>query len=198
MNESSDPLLHQVLAAPLAALVRAEAMSALALLDFVTSVGMQPAATPGAAAATEGTAPSSLGALRMVSFSYQRQQADGTLRQQTMQVPVLALIQLPVLNIKDSSFSFNLALTAIRASTKKAKTVAPGLKRPAGLTEIDLHVALPPTAPASTPAPPVMSVQLNSVRGDFPNGIINLLQLVNTALVVEEGAPRPPEQADGD
>jgi len=162
MNESSDPLLHQVLAAPLAALVRAEAMSALALLDFVTSVGMQPAATPGAAAATEGTAPSSLGALRMVSFSYQRQQADGTLRQQTMQVPVLALIQLPVLNIKDSSFSFNLALTAIRASTKKAKTVAPGLKRPAGGRLTPRRPGRPGAAPATLMGSPVPASMIAS------------------------------------
>jgi len=191
MNGSSDPLLHQVLAAPLAALVRAEAMSALALLDFITSVGMEPTAT------AESAAAGNLGALRMVSFNYQRQQADGTLRQQTMQVPLVALLQLPVLNVKDASFSFNVAMTAVRASTAQPEAVAPGLTRPSTLTEVDLHVALPPTAAASTPTLPVMSVQLNSVRGDFPNGIINLLQLVNTALVVEGAATRPTEQTDG-
>ena len=185
MSES-DPLLHQVLAAPLAALVRAEAMSALALLDFIVAVGMQP--VPPAA----GAPPGGLGVLRMVSFSYQRQQPDGTLRQQTMQVPLVALLPLPVLNVKDGSFNFNVAMTTLKPSAAEARTVAPGVARPSTLSEVDLHVALPPAAAAgatATPAPPVMSVQLNSVRGDFPNGIINLLQLVNTAVVVEGPPP---------
>jgi hypothetical protein len=134
----------------------------------------------------------------MVSFTYQRQQPDGTLRQQTMQIAALALLPLPVLNVKDGSFSFNLALTAIRTDAAPTTKAAPEVvTRPPTMTEVDLHVALPPTARATTPAPPTISVQLNVERGDFPNGIINLLQLVNAANIVE-GPPQRPEPANGD
>lgn len=189
MNDTTELQLHHVLAAPLAALVRAEAISAMALLDFISTVGFQ------AVDATAEKSSDNFGEMRMVSFRYQRQQADGSVRQMTMQVPVLALIPLPVLNVKDSSFTFDVALTALRlAPTQQTK---PGIAALAGLPEAELHVALPPVASSdgsSTPTPPMMNVHINAVRGDFPNGIINLLQLVNTGVVTQDdlASSQPP------
>lgn len=175
-REPADFELHQLLAAPLAALVRAEALSAMALLDVIGQIGFQPATA---------AAPETLGALRMASFTYPRQLPDGSVRTMTMELPLLSLVPLPVLAVKDGSFVFDVALTGLRAVPPTEA------QRASGMSEVALTVALPPTAASGTtaPAPPVMNVHLNVVRGDFPNGIINLLQVMNGGALLRETPP---------
>jgi hypothetical protein len=172
MADTSEILLHQLLAAPLAALVRAEAMSALSFLDFITKVGFVPPTSGGPASEA------SLGTLRMISFKYQRQQAHGgqTLPM-TLELPLLSLIPLPVLNIKDSQVTFGVAMTNIRHA---ATPIQSAQAKSAALPEIEMTVALPHGSAAQALHTPVMQVQMTVARGDFPGGIINLLQVINT------------------
>jgi hypothetical protein len=171
MADTSEILLHQLLAAPLAALVRAEAMSALSFLDFITKVGFVP---PSGSPAGEA----SLGTLRMISFKYQRQQANGgQTMPMTLELPLLSLIPLPVLNIKDSQVTFGVAMTNIREA---ATPIQSAQAKSAGLPEIEMTVALPHGSVTQALQTPVMQVQMTVARGDFPSGIINLLQVINT------------------
>jgi hypothetical protein len=172
-------LLHQVLAAPLAALVRAGTISAMAFLDVINTVGFQTPAEEGNQAVLN------LGDLRMVTFRYERQVPDGTIKPMTMQIPVLSLIPLPLVEAKESTFAFDVAITAIRPADPLPEQSP---ERTANLPEVELVVTLPPssqTVEDETRAGPVMNVQMTVVRGDLPGGVLNLLQLINTDTIVE-------------
>ena len=175
-SRTTDFELHQLLAAPLAALVRAEALAATALLDVIGQIGFQ--------RATEAT-PEHLGALRMASFSYPRQTPDGSVRTVTMELPLLSMIPLPLLAVKEGAFAFDVALTGLHA-TSPAEIQGAGTLR-----ELTLTVALPPTPAGgtTTPAGPIMNVNLNVIRSDIPSGIINLLQVMNSGALLRETPP---------
>ena len=167
-SRTTDFELHQLLAAPLAALVRAEALAATALLDVIGQIGFQ--------RATE-TTPEHLGALRMASFSYPRQTPDGSVRTVTMELPLLA--------VKEGTFAFDVALTGLHA------TPPAEIQGASTLRELTLTVALPPTPAGGTTTPvgPVMNVNLNVIRSDIPSGIINLLQVMNSGALLRETPP---------
>lgn len=174
-------LLHQVLAAPLAALVRAESISAVAYLDVISTIGFE--------GPEEGGGPVlGLGNLRMLSFDYQRQTPTGTIIPMIMQIPILSLIPLPLVVAKESAFTFNVALAAIRPGGPNAEQPSTPVTEAVGnLPEVELVVALPPSAPAQGQVgnASLMNVQMTIVRAELPGGVLNLLQLINADTIVQ-------------
>ncbi|HEV2450754.1 MAG TPA: DUF2589 domain-containing protein [Streptosporangiaceae bacterium] len=156
---TSNFLLHQILAAPLAALVRAESLSSMAFLDVINTIGFEPSVL-GEDAAGLGA---NLGNLRTVAFRYDRQLPDGTSRQMIMQLPVLSLIPLPLIEVKESTFSFDVALTDIQTTNPVPEATVVSATE---LAEVQVAVALPPSsqdATANAAAGPLMNIRTHSV-----------------------------------
>jgi hypothetical protein len=139
--------LFQLIGAPLLALVQAEAQAAQASADFITRVGFdappgtqpvastppeprgappsanalpQAAATPAGAASASPT-PSDLGHLRVAEFRFDRYTPDGTARPHVARVPVLSLVPIPLLQIKEAEVDFSIRVVSRVAMAPRHK-----------------------------------------------------------------------------
>lgn len=96
-GENTALSLYQLIGAPLHAIVDAESQAAQATADFIERVGFR--RRPEAA---EGD----FGDLRMVSFSHQRTGPEGTPRTFRVDVPLLSLVPIPAIQVRDAELEF--------------------------------------------------------------------------------------------
>ena len=89
--------LSQLIGAPIRALVEAEAQSAAATAQFIRSVGFKP---PDDAGLEE------FGDLQMARFNTVRRGADGVEEAVEVQIPLLTLLPIPALQIRDATLDY--------------------------------------------------------------------------------------------
>jgi hypothetical protein len=87
------------------ALVDAESQAAKATANFIKSMGFEPV-DPLGATTPEDERPENFGHLKMVTFRYQRRDAEGQPQTFKVEVPLLSLIPIPALQIKDAELEF--------------------------------------------------------------------------------------------
>ncbi|NBC96577.1 MAG: DUF2589 domain-containing protein [Deinococcus-Thermus bacterium] len=97
--------LYELIGAPLAALVQAEAQAAQTTVDFIEQVGF---------VRDENAEAGALGSLRMAEFSYAKTGADGTRQAFRVRVPTLSLVPIPGVRIKSATLSFKARITDAR------------------------------------------------------------------------------------
>ena len=105
---------HQLVGAPLLALVEGQAQAAQATVEFIQRVGFLPVETNDGQLADAEAPESNMGALRMAQFSYQRTDDDGQLQTMNVQVPVLSLVPIPAIQIKEAELEFYIKIADIR------------------------------------------------------------------------------------
>jgi hypothetical protein len=192
--------LGSLFAAPLVSVIRADVLAAREFTKFLTSFGFE----------DDGTSADGkhLGALRTVTFSYKRPAADGTLQDAIVEIPVLSLVPLPLLQVTDAEFNFNVH---VLESDNTALGEAPPLLRAPepesaerGNGSGSAAATQPPVVRAMlAPAPTKgerdgtqrsldanMVVKLAMKQADVPAGISTLLQLMNQAV---NSSPPPKE-----
>lgn len=91
--------LYQLMGAPLQALVEAETNAAFATAKFIREVGFS-------RKVKEGEPEENFGDLRMVTFKHEKIDADGKKRTFKVEVPLLSLVPIPALQIKDADLDF--------------------------------------------------------------------------------------------
>ena len=106
---------YQILGAPLLAMVQGQAQASQATAEFVERIGFAGAAAEG----EEPAPPDDLGEIRMVTFSYQKPDATGSPRTFRIQLPLLSLVPIPALQIKDADLEFNVKITDIQTTDTK-------------------------------------------------------------------------------
>jgi hypothetical protein len=94
--------LYQLMGAPLKALVEAETNAAFATARFIREVGFTGRQNPEAGEED----PEDFGDLRMVTFKHEKINANGEKRTYKVEVPLLSLIPIPALQIRDASLDF--------------------------------------------------------------------------------------------
>jgi len=99
MANQSAMSLYQLMGAPLQALVEAETNAAFATAKFIKEVGFSKIAK-------EGEPEEDFGNLRMVTFRHEKIDSDGTKRTFKVEVPLLSLVPIPALQIKDADLDF--------------------------------------------------------------------------------------------
>lgn len=120
--------LGELIGAPLAAMVEAEARAAMATAEFIEEVGFK-----------DGEVDPQL---RMARFRYTKPDASGQPAEFTVEVPLLALMPIPALQIKEATVGLAARITELRAPAKAT-----------------------PTTPAATPtAIPTKSLLLEQIR----------------------------------
>ena len=118
--------LYQLIGAPLLALVQAESQAAQATAEFIQQIGFTTAPDTSASQDTTDTQNrptefDSLGTLRMAKFSNEMQGADGKLRKVNVQVPLLSLVPIPALQIKDAELEFYVRIVDFSKGTAGIK-----------------------------------------------------------------------------
>jgi hypothetical protein len=120
--------LGELLGAAMVAVVQADALAARATLEFVETVGFRAGALDG-----EGDESASPESLRMAAFRYRKQDETGQVAEFVAEVPILSLVSIPALQVKEAKFAFIAKIDGV------AKTTPPTAPAPSA-------VAVAPTA----------------------------------------------------
>ncbi len=206
-NEYTAMSLYQLLGAPLHALVDAESHAAAATASFIAKVGFEPEKTeerpakalegavtaPGAAAPAKPTeAPAEggpttaladgldewgrLGKLRMASFHHQA--PDGSVHK--IEVPVLSLVPIPALQIKEASIDFFVKVVdtiPLPAQLRDRRLEAPV---PPALVDLKGSIARQgPAGPGTRQSETQMHVKLTVQQADVPSGLSRLFHVMD-------------------
>src|SRR5439155_11165165 len=93
-------LLFEIIGAPLVAIVQAQIQAARATVEFIEKVGF----------ITEGEHKASeldIGSLRMAEFRYSKLDENGKTAEFVAKIPVLSLVPIPGIQVKNAKISFN-------------------------------------------------------------------------------------------
>lgn len=191
-NQALD--LHHILAAPLVATIEADFNAANKFVEYVTQYGFEEvseALTPDVALNQTGT---SLGQLRMVTFWYTRRHPQtGQDEYVHIQVPALSLIPLPLLQVDNAEFNFNIQVHPEEqkklVSQGQPGALLEGVNRVEANSEAEtstrprFKASLPPTRGQKddelVPTTANMKVKIQMRQADVPTGIANLMVLLN-------------------
>lgn len=111
--------LHDLIGAPIVAVVRAQAEAARATVEFVEAVGLTP----------DRVSEEDAGALRMAEFRYTKPDENGRPAEFVARVPVLSLVPIPALQIRTARLAFAARITDA-VSEPAPPSPARGAKRP--------------------------------------------------------------------
>ncbi len=177
--------LHQLISAPLVATLEADAMTTRSYINFLQEVAFEPNPNgdPG------------LGKLR--TFTFQYMQADGrgkTLK--SVQIPVISLIPIPLLQIKEATFDFEIKILDAVSETKEEsysfEEQAPDKQEKN--QPLSMRAALAPQTGNSknqrdNSLTANMKVKVVMQQADMPSGLANLLSLSANNMVIENAEP---------
>ncbi|MGF1592064.1 MAG: DUF2589 domain-containing protein [Kiloniellaceae bacterium] len=165
--------LAQLIGAPIHALVDAEAQSAMATARFVRAVGFT----------GDGEGMDDLGELQMARFTRKRRNADGTEEDVEVQIPLLSMLPIPALQIKDAELDYTVRIVQTEALPSREAEVNQlmGVKRMGPLREAPatLRAAF---ARESRPGDRrsvdmLVKMKLRIEQADMPGGLAQLLAL---------------------
>ncbi|MBE7176794.1 MAG: DUF2589 domain-containing protein [Mucilaginibacter polytrichastri] len=172
----------ELIGSPLVAMIEAEALAARASADFIRTVGFS----------ADGENESDFGRMNTVSFSYTKQDVNGKTVTDEISVPILSLIPIPLLQIKEASLEFNLKLTDVTKTETKGKA--------AGDTPVRLAPAIRmkgvyggiKNSNSETTSTVDLKVKLNIVQSDIPAGLQKLFQIMESAVQGKNTSEEPP------
>ncbi len=146
-------------------------MGAQATVGFIEAVGFEKSTRE---------APESLGRLKNVTFVYDKQDVNGNIISDEITLPLLSLVPIPLLQIKDASLEFNLRLTEI--------TKAPLTQNGNRLASIPPIVIMKGTYGKIVSGGEVpksdtdLKIKMNIVQSDIPVGLSRLFQILDIAV----------------
>ena len=167
--------IADLIGAPMAAVVQAEAIAARATADFIKEVGFTDSGD---------TNSPDFGSVRNISFTYNRANPDGSTEEASITVPLLTIIPIPSLRVAEAEIEFDLALTQPDINTTGGSSAASGnqlfdLKnqlRMKGILAKKQHPNSPPTTTSAN-----MSVKIKLAQSEPTIGMVQLLNILDSA-----------------
>lgn len=104
--------LYQLIGAPLKALIDAEAQSAMATARYIEKVGFE--SNEGDENGPSAPFESPLGDLRTVKFKVRRPDADGEVTDSQVELPLLSMLPIPALQIKNAELEYAVKILETR------------------------------------------------------------------------------------
>lgn len=210
MAETDDETYSKVLdlahfiSAPLTALVEADAMAADTFRRFLEDVAFEPVEdvdddTPSPDATAAGPE-KRLGHLRYVAFTYDHVR-NGTAATSTVRMPLISLLPLPALQVKEATFDFGLDILAVVTVPEapvlrgKPRDRSPLFQTP-GLTSNRprLQAAIAANSPGNADSgasgtTAQMTVHVTMQTADLPAGLSQLLNIATQGTSSTTNAP---------
>ena len=180
--------LAQLIGAPIHALVDAEAQSAMATARFVRAVGFT-----GPADGSNGMG--DLGELQMARFTRRRRNADGTEEDVEVQIPLLSMLPIPALQIKDAELDYTVKIVQTEALPQRQAEVnqlmTPQQQGPLREPPATLRAAFArePRAGDRRSVDMLVKMKLRIEQADMPGGLAQLLALATES---SRQSPLPP------
>jgi hypothetical protein len=171
--------LHELIGAPLVAMIQADAQAARATLEFVETVGFVP---PAAGAGVEES-----GQLRMARFRYKKLDENGAVAEFVAEVPILSLLPIPSLQIKEATLK--LAAKIVDIAAEKAAP-APTTAATPVFTAIQarrLQISAKPVSSSGAKTAEVrasfdLDIEIKLGQADIPLGMEKVFQLMDQAI----------------
>ena len=167
--------LQQLISAPLVATIDADAMSAERYMKHFMSLAFE----------SYNPVDGSTGALRLISFNFTDSDASGG-AEKKVSVPLVSLVMLPLLQIKQADFDFDInIIDAVAAapnehfSLNRGEVESPrGKERDEGL---NFRASLAPQSGrgASSSLQANMKIHVSMQQADMPSGLSQFLQLAS-------------------
>lgn len=182
--------LANFIAGPLTALVEADAMAADTFLRFLETVAFEPVGDEPSVVGDEVR----LGRLRYVTFTYDHVQ-NGKPTTSSIKVPLLSLLPLPALQVKEGTFDFAVEILAVMQQ-QDVPRLKSGIDTAGRMKGTSGGTTQPPSrlmaaigsSPGATPSElgqvstsARMNVHVTMASADIPAGLQNLLNLTSWA-----------------
>lgn len=171
--------LKQLIAAPLIATLEADAMTTARYVDFLREV------------AFEADDKGGLGKLRTFTFQYHQNDKDGrTLK--SVQIPVISLIPIPLLQIKEATFDFDIKILDSITETREEEFSFEGNEsQDTDDDKTSIRAALAPQSGKSSETKDSslsanMKINVVMHQADMPGGLANLLSLSAHNMSIED------------
>ncbi len=187
--QSSVLSLAQLIGAPIHALVDAEAQSAMATANFIRAVGFT----------GSGEGLGDLGELHMAKFQRRRRREGGGEEDVEVQIPLLSMLPIPALQIKDAELDYTVKIIQTEALSQReseanqlmtSKRMGPTGEPPATLRATFAREQQPGDRRSIDM---LVKMKLRIEQADMPGGLAQLL-----ALASESGGQKPRLTAEGD
>lgn len=187
--------LTQLIGAPIRALVEAEAQAAMATANFIRSVGF----------VQDGSGNfGKLGDLQMASFLRKRRNAQGEEETIEVQIPLLTMLPIPALQIRDAELEYTVKIL----DTELSRSDSPAARQASALGMPDLPATLRATLARDTRSEHrrsldmLVKMKVNIEQSDMPAGLAKLLSIsaesVNQRLVEGPAPTAKPALPPGD
>src|SRR3990167_1168853 len=187
--------LTQLIGAPIRALVEAEAQAAMATANFIRSVGF----------VQDGSGNfGKLGDLQMASFLRKRRNAQGEEETIEVQIPLLTMLPIPALQIRDAELEYTVKIL----DTELSRSDSPASRQASALGMPDLPATLRATLARDTRSEHrrsldmLVKMKVNIEQSDMPAGLAKLLSIsaesVNQRLVEGPAPTAKPALPPGD
>lgn len=177
--------LQQLIAGPLIATIEADALSAQKYLHYVMNVAFE----------SYNPQTGETGKLRCLTFSYNEQDGDSVQRR-TVNIPLLTLIPLPLLQVQEADFDFDIKIldalyekadekfSAEEGRTVNTNTDNRGFRMRASLAPHQSEGKRTGELQQSLTAN--MKVRVKMRQADMPAGMSNILHLTANNVIVDD------------
>lgn len=181
--------LYELLGSAMVAVIQADALAAKATLEYIETVGfVAPGAEDGAEEVSETTAG---GRLRMASFRYSKRDENDEITDFVAEVPILSLVPVPALQVKNATFSFAVKIDDITktegAPAVETPATAPTSKFVQWLKPTETQLITRPAAASGSRSEEVRSthhleVQVRMAQADIPVGMEKIFNVLDQAI----------------
>ena len=188
-TENNSMHLYQLIGAPIMSMVHAESQAMQASMDFIQKLGFEE---------TEGNQDANnFGKLREVTFRYSKMDASGERIDLQVSIPLLSLIPIPMLQIKEADLEMFIKVVDVELNTSPKKGASPtdlDVEDSSKLgflnsNQIQIKTALgrDPSVNknGSSSSEFHMKLKVKMEQAEFPDGIQRLLNLMGTSLIQE-------------
>ena len=199
-NENSAVALYQLIGAPLLALIQAEVQSAQATAEFIERIGFsggqgalrdrEEGAGDDSSEATSHHA--SYGDLRMAKFEYQKNDSDGNPRTTSVQVPILSLLTIPMLQIKEAELEYHIKILDTQLTSSAGSTADPADESYLGGQRMEFRASMgrePTGRERRQSIDAQIKIKVNVEQADIPSGMIKLLTVMDESASSEQKPP---------
>lgn len=177
--------LQQLIAGPLIATIDADSLSARRYLDYLFEIAFE----------SYDRKTGKTGKLRMLTFSHNGTDVNNR-RKQQVSIPMLALVPLPLLHVKEAEFDFDIKiLDALNEqqeetfSIEEGKTLSPADNEPNRAFKMRASLAPKQGSENSSVQQGLsanMKVHIRMQQADMPGGLANLLQMTANNVQMED------------
>jgi hypothetical protein len=188
--------LHELIGAPLRAMIEADAQAARATVEFVETVGF--VADP--STESEESSVAEAGRLRMAEFRYKKIDEDNEISEFVASVPILSLLPVPALQIREGKVSFSANITDITRETSSstapqgAPMAAPQAKLGSLVQASKLQLITKPAKVSGKKDQEEkgtfhLEVEVTITQADIPAGLERIFDMMDQAITERKSPP---------